>query len=81
MNLEGLEQFRYESTKQVMEAMTKVAVDTKAPLEDRFKAAKIVDGMSDSIIKVHIANSAMEEAGKQTKGLIKGIDKLIDKSE
>lgn len=79
MNFEGLEQFRYENTKAVMEAMTKIATDEKATIEDRFKAAKIVDGMSDSIIKAYLMTNVVQADESKTKSMMSQLDKLTDK--
>jgi hypothetical protein len=77
MNFEGLEQFRYECTKQVMESMAALAADTQAPVEERIKAAKVVDAMSDSIIKAYLLTNAQHT---NEKGL-KTADKLINQME
>jgi hypothetical protein len=79
MNFEGLEQMRYETTKQVMEAMAVIAADPKAPIEERLKAAKIVDSMSDSIIKAYLLSQELGAVEKTTGKLSKQLDKLTEK--
>jgi hypothetical protein len=81
MNFEGLEQFRYELTKQVMEAMTAVACDPKANIGERLKAAKVVDGMSDSIIKAYLMTQVSNSNETTTNKLVRQLDKLTDKDE
>lgn len=78
MNFEGIEQIRFETTKSVMEAMAKVAGDTKAPMADRLKAAKIVDGMSDSVIKAYLLTQVANSTEDSTRKLTNQLGKLID---
>jgi hypothetical protein len=82
MNFENLEQMRYEQTKITMESMAKIANDEKVDVKDRIEAAKVVDTMSDSIIKAYLMSDmskGLNDAVKgSTKDMMKGIEKLID---
>lgn len=79
MNFEGLEQFRYETTKKVMESLAEVAADPKQTMADRLEAAKIVDRMSDSIIKAYLMTAALNADESKSKGLIKQLEKLTER--
>lgn len=76
MDLEGLEQIRADTTKQVMESMAKIATDEKVEIADRIKAAKVVDGMSDSIIKVHLMYKVTDSNDDTKKRMLKKLDDL-----
>lgn len=78
MNFEGLEQFRYENTRAVMESMTKIATDEKIDIKDRMAAAKIVDGMSDSIIKAYLMSTTTQVLDDTSRDLRKQLKKLDD---
>lgn len=76
MNFEALEQLRYETTKKVMESMAEVATDKKQSTEDRIAAAKVVDSMSDSIIKARLLSEQNQTVDKATSDLSKQIKDL-----
>lgn len=78
---EGIEQMRFENTKLVMDAMAKLAADPKAPVGDRLKAAKIVDGMSDSLIKFYLLSEINQGNEKMGNKLVKQLDKLTEKED
>lgn len=78
---EGIEELRFNTTKQVMEAMAKLAADPKAAIADRLKAAKIVDGMSDSLIKFYLLSEVNAGNEKMGNKLVKQLDKLTEKEE
>lgn len=75
MNFESLEQMRYENTKVVMSAMADIAKDPKADIEKRLEAAKIVDAMSDSIIKAYV----LIEATRSTEGVVNKLSNQLKK--
>lgn len=75
MNFEVLEQFRMENTRDVMAALTKIVCDEKEKVEDRLNAAKVLDAMSDSIIKANLITNVTDV---QEKGLKRQIDSLTD---
>lgn len=81
MNFETLEQFRYEYTQATMKAMMDIAADPKATPEMRIKAAKVVDAMSDSIIKAWLMSEVNNKSEKQTNKLTKQLDRLIDEKD
>lgn len=76
MDFEGLEQWRAENTKSVMEAMAKIANDENQKTEDRISAAKVVDAMSDSIIKARILSEQNQTLDKTANDLSKQIKEL-----
>lgn len=82
-NFESLEQLRYETTEKVMRAMAEIAAstDTSVKLEDRINAARVVDAMSDSLLKVMSLDKMAEKFGKDTDKIVKQIKGLTDGEE
>jgi hypothetical protein len=78
---EGIEELRFATTKTVMEAMAELAADAKADPMVRLKAAKIVDGMSDSLIKAYILTEKIGSDDRNVNKLSKQLDKLVDDKE
>lgn len=72
---------RYECTKKVMEALTDMVCSSKISVEERLKAAKIVDQMSDSIIKAFLSQELRGSNEKIGNKLINQLDQLNDKGE
>lgn len=76
MNFEGLEQLRFECTEKVMRSMTELACDETKPVDERFKAAKVIDVYSDAIIAAYLAKNGMDVADNHLKSHKRGLDKL-----
>lgn len=78
MNFEGLEQFRSEYTQKTMESMMNIAIDANQKTEDRIAAAKVVDAMSDSIIKARLLSEQSQTVDDMSKDLRRQLRKLDD---
>jgi hypothetical protein len=78
---EGVEELRFATTKKVMEAMADLAADPTADPEIRIKAARTVDGMSDTIIKTYVATNALQANEKTVNKMVSQLEKLNDKEQ
>lgn len=81
MDFEGLEQVRAETTKSVMQSLAEIVNDKKAPTEDRLKAAKVLDAMSDSLIKAYLLTQLQGSNEKMGNKMLNQLDKLDGKGE
>ena len=78
MDFEKLEELRSETTKTAMEQLVKIISDTKADVKDRVEAAKVLDAMSDSIIKANLMTNVVDISEKKVDKIGKQIDKLTN---
>ena len=81
MNLEGLEQDRVQHIKDVYVAMSAILKDPEATAEQKIEAGKLVDNISDSIIKAWLLSDQFRAVEKTGDRLGKQLDKLIDNDE
>lgn len=78
MDLESLENVRAEATRTTMETLSSIVKDDKVDMKDRLEAAKILDAYSDSLIKAHMMNGAVDMESKTRRQMINKLDRLTD---
>lgn len=81
MDFEGLETQRAETIQQTFKALMTIVEDKKTDVKDRIEAAKVIDSMSDSLIKAFLMSDHLKNTESTTKGLVKNLDKLMDEDE
>jgi len=81
MNFEGLETTRVLYINRAFEAMAKIMEDKTAPLEARLAAGKLIDSMSDTIVKAYLLSETTKSNESIQKRMADKLDKLdeIDK--
>ena len=76
MNFEGLEQWRSEVTEETAKSLLEIVKDNKAAAADRIAAAKVIDAMSDSIIKAGLLSEVNQNQYDNNKQMIDKMDRL-----
>lgn len=78
MNMEGLEQMRYEFLQTIVASMTVILNDPKTSVDDKIKAGKLLDAISDTIVKAHLMTEVTGVEEKTRNKMINQLDKLTD---
>lgn len=76
MNLEGLEQMRYEFLQTIIASMSKILNDEATTPEQKIEAGKLLDAMSDTIVKAHLMTQVTSAEEKTHNKMINQLDKL-----
>lgn len=75
-NKEGLEEKRAEGIDEAIDALRDIIKDKEALNSDRIEAAKILDGISDTIVRVSIHSDEHQIADKAVNKLSKQLKQL-----
>ena len=81
MNFEGLETLRVQHITTALEGMSAIIKDEKASPEMKIAAAKVIDAISDTIVKAYMMSNLTGTAERKTDKLMKQMDKLMDRRE
>lgn len=76
MNFEHLETIRTEAIEASLKALTGILIDDKADIESRLKAAKLIDGISDTMVSAYLLSEVTKTDASTKDKLLKGLDKL-----
>lgn len=74
--MEHLEQVRSETTTATMRELAAITADNKQKTADRIQAARVLDAMSDSIIKAYMLTTVTDKVDRSNRRTIDAIDKL-----
>jgi hypothetical protein len=78
---EILEDARTAAIQATLESLTKIVKDETAPVAERLKAAKVIDGISDSIMHIELVNKSLDSNDRSKRKMIDQLDKLHKKDE
>lgn len=73
---EGLETVRAAAITAVFETLTDILKDDKVDIQDRLKAAKQIDLVSDTMVHAYLLEHGLQGATSSATKLSKSIDKL-----
>lgn len=73
---ESLETERAEAVKATLETLVSILKDEKVDIEARLKAARLIDGISDTMVHAYLVQNAVQEDASTKNKLLKGLDKL-----
>ena len=79
MDFEGLESLRVQYIKVAFEGMANIVNDGKTTPEQKIAAAKLIDGMSDTIVKAYMMSDLMGKEERKTSKLLSQVDRLMDR--
>ena len=78
MDLEGAEQKRKEAVDAAFTALIEIVKSKDAKNEDKIAASHVIDDLSDSIIKVHLANTSNAVIERSSSKIAKQLKDLHD---
>lgn len=73
---EGLETVRAQAITKTFDALVKILEDEKVDIDARLKAAKQIDGISDTMVHAFLIRNATQEDSSTKHKLLNSIDKL-----
>jgi len=78
MDFEGLEEIRVRYITMAFEGMVKVLENDKATIDEKIKAARTIDAMSDTIVKAKLVSDGLVSTDGNVNKLTKQLGKLTD---
>lgn len=76
---EGWEETRSKHVRDALEAMSAICKNDKTSASEKIDAAKVIDAISDSILKIYMLDNTMDAAAKVTERSTKKITDQIQK--
>lgn len=73
---ESLESERAKAITATLETLVAILKDEKVEIDARLKAAKQIDGISDTMVHAYLIQNAVQEDASTKNKLLKGLDKL-----
>jgi hypothetical protein len=77
--MEDLEQIRIEAMQSTVRAMADIAKEGAIEVKDRIEAAKVLNKMSDDIVKHQFVDQAFQAEKTDRRKVLKKLDDLGDK--
>lgn len=72
---EGWEERRSKHVTNALEAMSKICKSDKTTPEQKIDAAKVIDAISDSVLKIYMTDNVIDEAARTVD---KGNRRIVD---